>query len=609
MNVLNVKNLSKSYAADPVFSDVSFSVNRGQKVALLGQNGSGKSTLLKVISGEIFADSGDIILAKSSKISSITQETGFEGTLFKFMLDDYSDLLKMETEMQKQLTPDELDSLMLKYEKEGGYEYKANIRTVLKGLGFTESEWERSFDELSGGQKVRGKLARVLAGRGDILLLDEPTNHLDIGMIIWLENFIKNTDKTVIFVSHDRRFIRNTATGVLYLADKNLMSFNLSYEEFEKHLNIEIEKGRKQRRLIDNRKKELEEFIRKYRAGIKSKQITMREKMLDELENKEKSLFALEKNNTASFDIGKNREENAKVLNVNKLGIGYGNDIIKENISFKLYKGEKTALIGPNGTGKSTFLKVIVGRLKELSGDFSLGSRVQTGYLDQNFQDLNLDNTIMEELLNISIELDVNDVISTAARLGLESEDMNKKIEVLSGGEKTRVCFIKLILKGANFLILDEPTNHLDIEGVKALKESLVRFPGVVLLVSHDRYFLEGIADKYIVFNNAGVFEDYGSIDDVIGKYSLQYQPLNEKSKLESKKSNAKKKRVNNFKVERAKEVIEEIEEQLEKLYSERNELETEWERLSEVNKNIDSLEEELIYKYDEFEKLEKGEI
>jgi len=215
----------------------------------------------------------------------------------------------------------------------------------------------------------------------------------------------------------------------------------------------------------------------------------------------------------------------------------------------------------------------------------------------------------MEELLNISIELDVNDVISTAARLGLESEDMNKKIEVLSGGEKTRVCFIKLILKGANFLILDEPTNHLDIEGVKALKESLVRFPGVVLLVSHDRYFLEGIADKYIVFNNAGVFEDYGSIDDVIEKYSLQYQPLNEKSKLESKKSNAKKKRVNNFKVERAKEVIEEIEEQLEKLYSERNELETEWERLSEVNKNIDSLEEELIYKYDEFEKLEKGEI
>ncbi|TYB34381.1 MAG: ABC-F family ATP-binding cassette domain-containing protein [Flexistipes sinusarabici] len=609
MNVLNVKHLNKSYAADPVFRDVSFSVNKGEKAALIGQNGSGKSTLLKIISGDIPADSGDIILAKSSKIASISQETCFEGTLFEFMTEDYRDLLKMETEMQKQLTPDELDSLMLEYEKEGGYEYKAKIRTVLKGLGFTESEWERSFDKLSGGEKVRGKLARVLAGRGEILLLDEPTNHLDIGMIIWLENFIKNTDKTVIFVSHDRRFIRNIATGILYLADKNLMSFNLSYEEFEKHLNIEIEKGRKQRRLIDNRKKELEEFIRKYRAGIKSKQVTMREKMLDDLENQEKSLFTPEKNNTSSFDIGKNREENATVIDVNNLGIGYGSDIIKENISFKLYKGEKAALIGSNGTGKSTFLKVISGRIGELAGNFSLGSRVQTGYLDQNFDDLNLDNTIMEELLNISTELDVNDVLSTAARLGLESEDMHKKIEVLSGGEKTRVCFIKLVLKGANFLILDEPTNHLDIEGVKALKESLLRFSGAVLLVSHDRFFLDGIADKYIVFNNTGIFEDYGSIDNIIEKYSLQYQPVNGKKKGESKSSGVKKKRVNNFKVDQAKEVILEIEEQLEKLYSERNKLETEWERLTEVNKNIDSLEEELIYKYDELEKLEKGEV
>lgn len=609
MNVLNVKNLNKSYAAEPVFRNVSFSVNRGQKVALTGQNGSGKSTLLKIISGDIPADSGDIILAKSSKIASITQETGFEGTLFEFMLEDYRDLLKMETEMQKQLTPDELDSLMLNYENEGGYEYKANIRTVLKGLGFTEPEWERNFNTLSGGEKVRGKLARVLAGRGDILLLDEPTNHLDIGMIIWLENFIKNTDKTVVFVSHDRRFIKSTATAVLYLADKNLMSFNLNYEEFEKYLDVEIEKGRKQSRLINNIKKELEEFIRKYRAGIKSKQVTMREKMLDDLQNQEKSLFIPEKNNTASFDIGKNNEENATVLEVNKLGIGYGSNVIKENISFKIYKGEKTALVGSNGTGKSTLLKVIVGHMRELSGNFSLGGRVQTGYLDQNFEDLNLGNTIMEELLNISTELDVNDVLSTAARLGLESEDMHKKIEVLSGGEKTRVCFIKLVLKGANFLILDEPTNHLDIEGVKALKESLLRFSGAVLLVSHDRFFLDGIADKYIVFNNTGIFEDYGSIDDVIEKYSLQYQFVNEKNKRENKNIGVKKKRVNTFKVNQAAEGIRKIEEQLEELYSERDELETEWKRLAEVNKNIDSLEEELIYKYDELEKLEKGEV
>lgn len=609
MNVLNVQHINKSYAADPVLTDASFSVNRGEKVALIGQNGSGKSTLLKIISGDVSADSGDIILAKSSKIASISQETCFKGTLFEFMVEDYRDLLKMETEMHKRLTPDELDSLMLKYEKEGGYEYKAKIRTVLKGLGFAESEWERDFGELSGGEKIRGKLARVLAGRGDILLLDEPTNHLDIGMIIWLETFIRNTDKTVIFVSHDRRFIRNTATSVLYLADKKLMSFNLNYEEFEKHLNIEIEKGRKQKRLIDDRKKELEEFIRKYRAGVKSKQVTIREKMLDDLKNQEESLFTPEKINTSSFDIGKNREENATVLDVTKLGIGYENNIIKENISFKLYKGEKTALIGPNGTGKSTFLKVIAGRMKGLSGDFSLGSRVQIGYLDQNFEDLNSDHTVMEELLDMSTELDVNDVLSTAARLGLESADMNKKIEVLSGGEKTRVCFIKLVLKGANFLILDEPTNHLDIEGVKVLKEALLRFSGAVLLVSHDRYFLEGIADKYIIFKDTGIFEDFNNIDNIIEKYSLQHQLVNDKKKRESKNTSVKKKRVNNFKVDRAKEMILEIENQLDELYSERNELETEWESLAEVNKNIDSLEEELIYKYDELEKLEKGEV
>jgi ATP-binding cassette subfamily F protein 3 len=610
MSVLNVNNLSKSYADRPILDNVSFTVDKGVKAALLGQNGSGKSTLLNIIAGEIPQDDGEVIIAGTCKVSSLTQEDRWEGTVFDFMLDEYSDLMDMERQMQREISPEALDRLMIDYEKNGGYNYKANIKMVLKGLGFEEIYWNAEYRNLSGGQKVRLKLAKVLAGKGNILLLDEPTNHLDIKMITWLENFIRNTPKTVIFVSHDRRFVRNLADEILYLSGNKIKHIKLGYDDFKRYLNTEIKKSEKQRKLINNKRAELEEFVRKYRAGVKSKQVTVREKMLENIKKEEDELFANEKSSTAFFRFEKNTSENDEVLNVSQLTIGYGDNILKSNVNFSIYKGEKVALIGLNGTGKSTLLKIIMGEHKQISGAINIGNKVKIGYLDQNFSGLNKQNTVMEELLEISTALNQNDILNITSRFGFSADDMDKRIHVLSGGEKTRVCLIKLIFAGANFLIMDEPTNHLDIDGVEELKSALQEFNGAAFIVSHDRFFLDGIIDKAVVFNNKGVFVDNSSVDEIISRYALIYDEVNTKKNDKRKDIiNNSNKRVNKFKVNEKEKIIFDIESRLEELYSERNKNLTDWKKLDEINKNIDYLEEDLIYKYDELEKLQKGEV
>jgi len=610
MSVLNVNNISKSYAGRSILDNVSFTVDMGVKVALLGQNGSGKSTLLNIISGQISADTGKVIIAGGCNVSSLTQEDKWVGTVFDFMLEEYSDLIEMERKMQQDLLPEVLDKLMIDYEKEGGYEYRANIKMVLKGLGFEEDCWDAEYKNLSGGQKVRLKLAKVLAGRGNILLLDEPTNHLDIKMISWLENFISNTSKTVIFVSHDRRFVRNVANEILYLSGKHIKHLKLNYDAFKQYLDAEIKKSEKKRNLINNKRAELEEFVRKYRAGIKSRQVTMRKKMLEDINKEEEELFTCEKRSTNAFRFEKKFSENDEVLHVSDLTIGYGSNILKSGVNFSIYKGEKVALIGLNGTGKSTLLKIIMGEHSQISGTLKIGNKVKIGYLDQNFSGLNKENTVMEELLGMSTTLNYNDILNISTRFGFNADDMEKKIDVLSGGEKTRVCLIKLIFKGANFLIMDEPTNHLDIDAVDELKSALQEFNGAAFIVSHDRFFLDGIIDKAVIFNNQGAFVDDGNIDDIIDRYALIYDEANNKKSSQRKDfTNTYNKRVNKFKVNRQEEIIFDIESELEELYSERNKNLTDWKKLDEINKRIDSLEEELIYKYDELEKLQKGEV
>ncbi|WP_312813522.1 ribosomal protection-like ABC-F family protein [Sedimentibacter sp.] len=537
MIVLSCSDVSKSYVVDNIIENVSFSVNDNEKIGLIGLNGAGKTTLFNILTGRLEPDSGEIYRVKSKKLGYLKQNTKIDSnmSIMDEMLTIFNDVIKIEEELSllsnkisnftENDNQSELENLMHSYaklseqfEEFDGYGFKSLIRGVLKGLGFSENEFNKPVNLLSGGQKSRVMLAKLLLEKADILLLDEPTNHLDIDAISWLEKYIKSFGGAAIIISHDRYFLDNTVDRILLLENKKLSSYNGNYTEFMKKRKQELELKMKQ---YDEYEKEIErqeEMIRRLHAyGSKRniRQAFSRQKALDKIkrmdppqtDNKKVKLHFIPK-------VKSGRD----VLKVENLSVSYDEYNVFKNINMNIYKGDRAGIIGPNGIGKSTLLKVISNKLNKFSGSISTGHYVNIGYYDQEQTSLDDENTVIDEIWDCNPDLNYYDVRTMLAQFLFTGDDLYKIIGELSGGEKSRLSLLKLMTSNANFLLMDEPTNHLDIDSKEMLEDALLNYEGTVLVVSHDRYFLNKIANNIYDMSSEGVFQYLGNYNYYLQK-------------------------------------------------------------------------------------------
>lgn len=524
MIILACNEISLSFGTDTILNKVSCNVHRGEKAALVGVNGAGKSTLFKVIIGSLQQDSGDIFVSKGLRIGYLDQSSGLESenTIWAEMLTAYHTLISIEARLkllEKSISHEkneerlrslmkEYDRLLERFSREGGYEYNSRIRGVLRGLGFKDEEFELAIRNLSGGQKTRLALAKLLLEEPDLLLLDEPTNHLDICAIEWLEDFLKNYKQSVFAISHDRYFLDAVTTKTIELENCECTTYAGSYSEYARQKAIAREI---QHRHYDLQQKEIarmEAFIEQQRRWNREKNIIAaesRQKAIDRMEKLDapKRLPGSIKIKFRSTVVSGNN-----VLTAESLSKSFPGKELFKDLSFDIRRGEKTFIIGPNGCGKSTLLKILMGKTPQTEGAFEYGHRIALGYYDQELEGLDDNNTVLEEVWDDNEKLTHTQIRNALAQFLFFGEDVFKSIGVLSGGEKSRVALTKLMLSGANLLLLDEPTNHLDVNSREALEEALLAFDGTMLCVSHDRYFIRKLASRVIEMTDTGL-EDY----------------------------------------------------------------------------------------------------
>ena len=532
--VLSCQNISKSFGTDEVLKDISFHIEANEKAAIVGINGAGKSTLLKIIMQEETADSGEVILAKDKTIGYLAQYQDVSGhhTIYDEVLHSREDILAMEArlrEMEEQMnhqTGDSLETLLETYHKlnhefelQNGYAYRSEVTGILKGLGFTDEEFGKQMSELSGGQKTRVSLGKLLVTKPDVLLLDEPTNHLDMESIRWLETFLLNYKGAVIIVSHDRYFLDRVVTKVVELFKHQAFVYQGNYSAFAQKKAKVREDMLKQYYNQQREIKHQEEVITKLKSFNREKSIKRaesREKMLDKIERLEKPT---EENTDIKIILEPNVTSGNDVLTVEHLAKAYPPLTLFEDLSFEVKRGERVALIGNNGTGKTTILKIINQLLPADAGTVALGSNVHIGYYDQEHQLLHMEKTIFEEIADDYPTLNNTKIRNVLAAFLFTNDDVFKKIGDLSGGERGRVSLAKLMLSDANFLILDEPTNHLDITSKEILESALNQYTGTVFFVSHDRYFINQTATRILELTGEMVVNYIGNYDYYLEKH------------------------------------------------------------------------------------------
>ncbi len=532
--VLSCQNISKSFGTDEVLKDISFHIEANEKAAIVGINGAGKSTLLKIIMQEETADSGEVILAKDKTIGYLAQYQDVSGhhTIYDEVLHSREDILAMEArlrEMEEQMnhqTGDSLETLLETYHKlnhefelQNGYAYRSEVTGILKGLGFTDEEFGKQMSELSGGQKTRVSLGKLLVTKPDVLLLDEPTNHLDMESIRWLETFLLNYKGAVIIVSHDRYFLDRVVTKVVELFKHQAFVYQGNYSAFAQKKAKVREDMLKQYYNQQREIKHQEEVITKLKSFNREKSIKRaesREKMLDKIERLEKPT---EENTDIKIILEPNVTSGNDVLTVEHLAKAYPPLTLFEDLSFEVKRGERVALIGNNGTGKTTILKIINQLLPADAGTVTLGSNVHIGYYDQEHQLLHMEKTIFEEIADDYPTLNNTKIHNVLAAFLFTNDDVFKKIGDLSGGERGRVSLAKLMLSDANFLILDEPTNHLDITSKEILESALNQYTGTVFFVSHDRYFINQTATRILELTGEMVVNYIGNYDYYLEKH------------------------------------------------------------------------------------------
>jgi len=505
MSIVTANQLAKSYGAQDIFWDVSLQIARSDKIALVGPNGAGKTTLLRIIAGLEAPTAGQVHRARNLRIGYLPQEAQLssERTLYEEMLTVFAHLQAQQAELrrleQQMADPAQREAAMKRYgevlhafELAGGYRYESEIRMVLAGLGFPEEDQHQPLSILSGGQKTRALLAKLLLSNPDLLLLDEPTNHLDLAAIQWLEDYLVNWKGSLVVVAHDRYFLDKVVGRVWELSFGRLEEYPGNYSRY-----VALRTERMERRLAEYEAQQkyiqkTEDFIRRYKAGQRSKEARGRQKKLERLSRLERPR-ELKK---MSFSIETNLRGADFVLIIENLAIGYqpGQPLFTCP-SLYLCRGERVAILGPNGSGKTTFLKTIIGEVLPLAGRVRIGENVKLGYLAQAHEGLNNENTILDEILRVR-NLPLQKARGFLGRFLFSGDDVFKPVRDLSGGERSRLALAKLALEGANFLLLDEPTNHLDIASQEVLEEVLANFDGTILLVSHDRYLINSLATQ-----------------------------------------------------------------------------------------------------------------
>ncbi len=597
MILLQVNQLSKSYGADPILTNIKLEVQTRDRIALVGRNGAGKSTLLKIIAGQLSYESGEIIKPKGAEIGYLAQTTGLDSdySIWDEMLTVFQHLRKQEKSLrtleEKMSNPavfnnpneyerilKEYDQLQVSFKENGGYQYESDIRSVLHGLNFHSFDYSTKISSLSGGQKTRLALGKLLLTKPDILILDEPTNHLDIDTLSWLENYLQGYDGAILIVSHDRYFLDKVVNQVYEISRLNISRYTGNYSAYLDQKALNYEREMKQFEKQQEEIAKLQDFIQRNLARASTtKRAQSRRKQLDRMQVMDRPLGD-EKSASFGFDI--ERQSGNDVLKVDSLAIGYGEEKISENLSFRLTRGDSIALVGPNGIGKSTLLKTIIGRLKQLSGDIHFGSSVSIGYYDQEQAELTSNKRVLNELWDDYHLMNEKDIRTVLGNFLFSGDDVLKTVSTLSGGEKARLALAKLMMKKANFLILDEPTNHLDLDSKEVLENSLIDYPGTILFVSHDRYFINRIATKVLELSPNSATEFLGDYDYYVEKkleqeelkaleqkkISTTFQQVQpEKTSYQQDKEAKKIERQRKRRLEEIEKLIAELEEMIEK--------------------------------------------
>ena len=519
MAVLKINGLSKSFGIKTVFENVSFEVRSGERIGLVGANGAGKTTLLRCLMGQEDYDKGSVSTSPGAVIGYLRQDFNYESqTLREEMELAWKDVLYYKdklAELARKLETSHDEELVAAYgrteerfEYLGGYDYEATTRKILTGLGFSDGDWDRDIHGFSGGQKVRINLAAAFVRHPDFLFLDEPTNHLDMGMLEWLEEYLRSYRGGILMVSHDRYFLDATTTGIIDLENHQIHTYRGNYTQFTKVKALNEEAQERAYEKQQEHIRETEEYIRKYKAGIKAKQARGRQSQLDRLERIEKPIHR----QSLHFQFEKPAECAEKVLDVMHVTSSYGDHVIFKDLTMHIKKGESVGLIGPNGAGKSTLLKLIVGDKRADGGFIQIGNRVKPGYYSQELDRLNSEYTVLEQIEN-DFDMGEREARNLLGMFLFRGDDVFKPVSLLSGGERARLTLLMLFLEKPNFLILDEPTNHLDIPTREIMEQALAAFGGTSLIVSHDRYFLDRVTTRILEMEN-------GKLTEYLGNYS-----------------------------------------------------------------------------------------
>jgi ATP-binding cassette subfamily F protein 3 len=637
MIVLSCKHINKSYGIDVILDNITFSINEGDKVGLIGANGAGKSTLFKILTGNLTADNGDLFIDKNKTLGYLSQHLSLEhdNTIYEELLTVFSDLLSLEEKLRtlelKMAEPydaanasyhekiiRDYDTALQLFEVRGGYTFKGEINRVLCGLGFTESDFDKSISILSGGQKTRVALCKLLLIKPDILLLDEPTNHLDLDAIEWLEEYLKAYKGTVLIISHDRFFLDAITNSTYEMINGEIECYNGNYTKYidlkKKNYEVKLKAYNLQQAEI----KRQEDIIEKYRSFNREKSIRAaesREKALNKID-RIKSPTLEHKIKTFTFETM--IKSGNDVMHVENLSKAYGDKKLFENVNFEVKREDITALIGENGRGKTTLFKIILEKLNSDTGFITLGKNVYCGYYDQEQSNLNLDKTVLDEVWDDFPELTTTELRNALAAFLFTGDDVFKIVGNLSGGERCRINILKLILSKNNFLLLDEPTNHLDIMSREALEDALLNYDGTLLVISHDRYFLNKVVKKILELKEDGLTEYLGNYSYYVEKKNNPHRfedideaaptktktQINEEKKKKREQEKASKEATKKLKtledtIAKKEDELQKLQELLclEEVYSNPS-------KSLEVNQNISTVEKEIETLYEEWEDL-----